>query len=186
MVETIDRIVERVGASEQPNGLETLTDRELEVLALMAIGDSNQAIADKLFLELRTVYSHTSKIYSKLELTEEDNPKEGIPRVKAVKMYGKVFQYEYFKREVDAALSPREHEVLSRIAQGYSNLGIAEELFIAKSTVENRITEIYEKLGLDYRDRNYVARVTAMLMFPRVPVPESYQPKVDASPIVVK
>ena len=65
MVETIDRIVERVGASEQPNGLETLTDRELEVLALMAIRDSNQAIADKFFLELRTVYNRTSKIYSK-------------------------------------------------------------------------------------------------------------------------
>lgn len=179
MVETIDRI-ERVVASE-PNGLETLTDRELNVLALMANGDSNLAIGRRLFINPRTVGTYTSMIYSIIELTDEDYPK-----AKAVKMYGEAFQYEYFKREVDIALEPREYEVLSRIAQEDSNLGIAKGLFIEEGTVEGGIHEIYKKLGLDSKDRNYDARINAMLMFPKVPVPKGYEPKVDASPAVAK
>lgn len=180
MVETIERI-ERVGASEQPNGLETLTDRELNVLALMVNGDSNPTIADKLFIKPRTVERFTHLIYEKLELTDEENP-----RVKAVKMYGVEFPYEYFKRKVDAALTPREYEVLSLIAQGYPNLDIVKELFIGETRVYQYIREIYEKLGLDFKDRNYDARISAMLMFPKVPVPKGYEPKVDVSPAVVK
>jgi LuxR family maltose regulon positive regulatory protein len=46
--------------------VEQLTARELEVLELLAVGDSNQAIADKLVITVRTVKKHTSNIYSKL------------------------------------------------------------------------------------------------------------------------
>jgi LuxR family maltose regulon positive regulatory protein len=45
---------------------EPLTPREMEVLALIAAGDSNQAIADKLVITVRTVKKHTSNIYGKL------------------------------------------------------------------------------------------------------------------------
>ncbi len=49
------------------NGLiEPLTQREMEVLKLIAMGDSNQTIADKLFITVRTVKKHTSNIYGKL------------------------------------------------------------------------------------------------------------------------
>jgi len=51
----------------ESNGLiEQLTSRELEVLKLLAIGDSNQAIADKLIITVRTVKKHTGNIYGKL------------------------------------------------------------------------------------------------------------------------
>jgi LuxR family maltose regulon positive regulatory protein len=46
--------------------VEQLTRREMEVLELLAAGDSNQAIADKLFITVRTVKKHTSNIYGKL------------------------------------------------------------------------------------------------------------------------
>jgi LuxR family maltose regulon positive regulatory protein len=49
--------------------VEPLTPRELEVLALLAAGDSNQAIADKLFITVRTVKKHTSNIYGKLDVS---------------------------------------------------------------------------------------------------------------------
>jgi DNA-binding NarL/FixJ family response regulator len=48
--------------------LDDLTDREREVLALMAEGRSNQAICDRLFLAPKTVEAHIANIFSKLEL----------------------------------------------------------------------------------------------------------------------
>lgn len=42
--------------------------RELDVLQLMASGCSNQEIADKLFISLPTVKSHSSSLFGKLEV----------------------------------------------------------------------------------------------------------------------
>lgn len=47
---------------------EPLTERELEVLRLVAKGDTNQAIADKLVIAEVTVRTHVSNILSKLHL----------------------------------------------------------------------------------------------------------------------
>jgi len=44
----------------------TLTDRELEVLALVAIGSSNSEIAKQLYLSIDTVKTHLRKLYGKL------------------------------------------------------------------------------------------------------------------------
>lgn len=46
-----------------------LSERELEVLRLMADGMSNQSIADELFLSHRTVTNHVSHIHSKLDVS---------------------------------------------------------------------------------------------------------------------
>ena len=59
------------GLVDQPAksaALTELTDREQEVLALMAEGHSNQAIAEKLFLGVKTVETHVSQIFMKLGL----------------------------------------------------------------------------------------------------------------------
>jgi LuxR family maltose regulon positive regulatory protein len=54
-------------AVAQPIGLvEPLSDREIEVLQLVAEGRSNQEIAARLYLSLRTIKFHTSNIYGKL------------------------------------------------------------------------------------------------------------------------
>lgn len=45
--------------------LETLSDREKEVLALMAEGKTNGEIADQLFLGLATIKTHVSRIFAK-------------------------------------------------------------------------------------------------------------------------
>ena len=48
--------------------LEQLTPREREVLDLMAQGNSNQGIADKLVITLRAVEKYVSSIFTKLRL----------------------------------------------------------------------------------------------------------------------
>jgi DNA-binding NarL/FixJ family response regulator len=51
-------------------GLEQLTERETEVLALMARGRSNQEIAAELFLGETTVKTHVSRVLTKLEVRD--------------------------------------------------------------------------------------------------------------------
>jgi len=46
-------------------------------------------------------------------------------------------------------LSPREREVLAAMAEGKSNRGIAEALFISDAAVEKHVTSIFHKLGLN-------------------------------------
>jgi DNA-binding NarL/FixJ family response regulator len=55
--------------------LDDLTPRERDVLALIAEGRSNQAIADRLSMTRKTVEAHIANIFSKLELlpTSDDH-----------------------------------------------------------------------------------------------------------------
>jgi DNA-binding NarL/FixJ family response regulator len=46
----------------------TLTERELEILRLLAAGHRSQDIADELFLSVKTVKNHLTSIYSKLNV----------------------------------------------------------------------------------------------------------------------
>ena len=48
--------------------IDELTPREREILGLMAEGRSNQGVADRLTLELKTVEGHVRQIFSKLAL----------------------------------------------------------------------------------------------------------------------
>ncbi|RMF47889.1 MAG: DNA-binding response regulator [Anaerolineae bacterium] len=52
--------------SSKPDPLQTLTEREKEVLMLMSEGMSNEDIAQRLFISKRTVKFHTGNIYAKL------------------------------------------------------------------------------------------------------------------------
>jgi LuxR family maltose regulon positive regulatory protein len=54
--------------SPAPPQADTLSDRELELLRLVAAGYSNQEIAEKLFLAIGTVKKHLNNIFSKLDV----------------------------------------------------------------------------------------------------------------------
>ncbi|MFF4195493.1 helix-turn-helix transcriptional regulator [Nonomuraea sp. NPDC001831] len=48
----------------------------------------------------------------------------------------------------DESLLPREREVLALMAEGWSNTGIADQLYVSLSAVEKHVTAVFAKLGL--------------------------------------
>jgi DNA-binding NarL/FixJ family response regulator len=62
------------------------------------------------------------------------------------------------------ALSPREREVLSLMAEGRSNSGIASQLWVTEGTVEKHVRSILMKLRLPEADEVH-RRVLAVLAF---------------------
>ncbi len=64
-----------------------------------------------------------------------------------------------------SAVTPRQLEILSLVAEGWSNDGIARRLGLSVKTVENQLTLTYRELGLD-RDKDPVhPRVKAVLVY---------------------
>jgi DNA-binding NarL/FixJ family response regulator len=73
-----------VGSRRENGPLDSLTEREREILALMAEGRSNVGICERLVLSPRTVETHVRAIFQKLDLgTAEDDHR----RVLAVLAY---------------------------------------------------------------------------------------------------
>jgi len=72
------------------------------------------------------------------------------------------------RREGDplGELTPREREVLELMAQGLSNRGICEKLFVSPKTVETHVNSIFGKLGLMPAPDEH-RRVLAVLAFLR-------------------
>lgn len=68
----IDAIIRRDHLNNNtrtPNKHKQLTTREAEIVELIAFGDSNRQIADKLFLSELTVKSHLKNIFKKLNVS---------------------------------------------------------------------------------------------------------------------
>jgi DNA-binding NarL/FixJ family response regulator len=61
-------------------------------------------------------------------------------------------------------LTKRETEVLSLIAEGYSNAGVARELVVTVAAVERHVTSIFDKLGLQQSPDQH-RRVLAVLNY---------------------
>jgi ATP/maltotriose-dependent transcriptional regulator MalT len=81
------RPLPKAGAEFTPDELERerlgISKREYEVLELIAQGLSNQEIADKLFVSLNTVKTHSSRIFSKLDARRRT---EAIRRAKELRL----------------------------------------------------------------------------------------------------
>jgi len=81
--QVVDELV-RARSAQRSSGLSLLTVRETQILAEMAQGKSNAAIAATLFVTERAVEKHTNSIFAKLGLSEERDVNR---RVKAVLVY---------------------------------------------------------------------------------------------------
>jgi DNA-binding NarL/FixJ family response regulator len=61
-------VAQMLGRSREEGPLDSLTEREREVLGRMAEGRTNRAIAEELFVSERAVERHVTSIFSKLDL----------------------------------------------------------------------------------------------------------------------
>ena len=68
-------VAQLVGRARTRNPLDALTDREREVLSVMAEGRSNQAICERLHLSPKTVEAYVRTVFTKLGLQQgpDDN-----------------------------------------------------------------------------------------------------------------
>jgi DNA-binding NarL/FixJ family response regulator len=77
-------VAQMLGRRRQEGPLDTLTEREREVLKAMAEGGTNKAIAAEMFVSERAVERHVTAIFQKLDLSSGDG---GHRRVLAVLSY---------------------------------------------------------------------------------------------------
>jgi len=82
-------VARMLGRKRREDPLDRLSEREREVLALLAEGLTNEAIARRLFISDRTVESHVAKVLQKLDI---DDHGEGHRRVLAVLTYLRLTQ----------------------------------------------------------------------------------------------
>jgi DNA-binding NarL/FixJ family response regulator len=62
-------------------------------------------------------------------------------------------------------LTPRQREILTLIAQGFTNASIAEQLVLSEKSVENQINAIYHQLEIDRESSPMQPRVKAVLIY---------------------
>jgi DNA-binding NarL/FixJ family response regulator len=65
-----------------------------------------------------------------------------------------------------AELTDREHEILELMAEGRSNVGIGERLYLSQRTVESHVRAIFRKLSLEETSDDH-RRVLAVLAYLR-------------------
>jgi DNA-binding NarL/FixJ family response regulator len=70
VVAEFTRMTERTAVSSRPSLIEPLSNRELEILQLVATGASNREIADSLFIAEGTVKNHITNILGKLSVRD--------------------------------------------------------------------------------------------------------------------
>lgn len=74
-----------------------------------------------------------------------------IPKMMADRLFYRFKTGKLEENPIIHTLTPREHEILSLVAEGQTNRQMAEALGIAENTVKNHIKNLLEKLSLDNR-----------------------------------
>lgn len=129
-----DRV--NVGATE------TLSPRQMEVVALAAAGRSNQEIADQLFLSLRTIEDYVGQAIRKLGLSQ---------RIELATVELPLELRNHDLSSVIHRLPLRQGQVGALISAGASNSEIAEALDISRKTLDVHISTLKKRLGASTR-----------------------------------
>lgn len=71
------------------------------------------------------------------------------------------------RRNPLSRLTPRQMDVLTRVARGWSNRRIAEDLRVSVRTVESVVSDVFAALAIDGERDGYNARVSCVLVYLR-------------------
>ena len=66
LFKTMEKVMQQLGTSQTETDNYTLSERELSILKLVALGNTNNEIADRLFISTHTVMTHRKNITRKL------------------------------------------------------------------------------------------------------------------------
>ncbi|HEY2283744.1 MAG TPA: helix-turn-helix transcriptional regulator [Solirubrobacteraceae bacterium] len=83
---------------------------------------------------------------------DEDLDSALIPCLQAVQAGQTCVPRDHWRQIDPPALSSREKQILGLVVMGYMNSQIAEQLFLAESTVKSHLSSAFGKLGV--RSRN--------------------------------
>jgi DNA-binding NarL/FixJ family response regulator len=129
-----------------------LTDRQLEVLRLVAAGLDNTAIAAQLYVSVESVKTHVRRIMAKLGAHSRADVVvrahlRGIVRLATI---GAVVETaaDALERVDLSALTSREEELLGLIEDGLTNAQIAARLHYSPRTVPRMVTQLLNRIGL--------------------------------------
>lgn len=106
-------------------------------------------MANLLAIVLAVVSFCLGKLYVSIEPKKEEEVHKGAVDKQTVNP--EEVRQQVFAYFAAFGLSVREQEVAWLIYRGYSNLQIAEELYISETTVKKHGSHIYEKLGVSGR-----------------------------------
>lgn len=124
------------------------------------------ALSGLLLVHIRRIAGETERIMAILELLllllfvvvllwlYIKEKEKGAPQKEEQTTSGKGYaenQEQFMKLISNEGLSEREKEVAWLIWRGFTNRQIAEELFIAETTVKKHVTHIYEKCNVSGR-----------------------------------
>jgi DNA-binding NarL/FixJ family response regulator len=137
-----------------------LTSRQIEILTLVASGDSSSEIGGKLFITEQTVKNHRIEIYDRLNVNTSPAAlkvaaEQGI--IHPPSLVPADFDWEKLR-----LLSSTERRVLAEFANaGSANEAIAEKMDLSMHTIKWHFRNIYRKTGLINRDQAMIILLTA-------------------------
>jgi DNA-binding NarL/FixJ family response regulator len=171
-----------------------LTDRELQVLQLVAAGATNGEVARQLWITQETVKSHVTNIYRKLDvanrteachyahvnglvapgqpaildlptLIRETVSEHTLHRYKDLGQAGGRFPDALV--EEHSTLTSRELEVLRLVTAGATNGEIGRTLWVTEQTVKFHLSNVYRKLDVANRtEASHYAHVNGLVSAP--------------------
>ena len=119
-------------------GWESLSEREGEIAERMIAGETNETIAAGLHLSVATVRVHASRVLAAFGAASR------IGLLAAVSDWPE-------SPVAPADLTPRQADIAQRIAQGWSNQRIADDLGVSVKAVENHVRDVLRRWGLEQR-----------------------------------
>lgn len=132
------------------NAMSLLADVKVPTLVLHACDDAVVPVAEGRLLAARIPNARFVQLESKNHILLEHEPAWARFRDEVLQFTG-LEATEDREDPIFSTLSPREREILLRIAEGCTNAQIGEQLFISEKTVRNHVTHVFGKLGVSSR-----------------------------------